>query len=143
MVEVKKFNPSHLSMFNCREDFENLNLTMLEAAMSPDKDVTTLFDKDGKVICFAGITHRRIGVGEVWIIGSDLINKNKIQFIKRIKGLLLFLEEHMDLYRIEMAVNCQWEQGHKWATCLGFSFESIAKRYDHFGNDHAIYVRFK
>ena len=108
--------------------------------MDPKKDIVSLIHNN-EVICIAGINHLRIGVGEVWLISSDLINKCKFEFYKTVRGLVKFVMEKMGIHRCELAIDLRWKEGHKWATSLGFKFESIARAYDFNFNNHAIYTR--
>lgn len=143
MIKVQRFEMSHLEGFQCRENFNgDLTIPMMENMMDPKRDVVSLI-KEGEVICFAGVNHLRVGVGEVWLIGGKAIEKYKFEFFKTVLGLIKFVEEQMNLHRIEMAVDCSWQDGAKWARNLGFRFEGIARAYDFQRRDHAIYTRIR
>ena len=141
MIRVEKFQMKHLKNFDCSAIVADLEISMAENDMHPKVDMVTLLNDDGDVICIAGINHLRIGVGEVWIIRSELINKYKLEFYKTIKGLVDYIFKFMGLHRIELAILSSWHGGAKWAHSLGFKFESVARAYDYQFNDHDIYTR--
>lgn len=142
MIDVKKFKVEHLLNFMPDRFIEGLNWQMAENSVNPTMDIVTLFDKKGKPICFAGINHKRYGVGELWVIRGKLIQENKFNFYKSIRNLIEFTFQHMEIHRLEIAVDVNYPEYFKWAESLGFELEGVQKRYDHLGNDHAIYVRF-
>lgn len=107
-------------------------------------DAMTLFNKDLKVICIAGLVHLRPGVAEAFIIRTKLIQTHKLEFYRIIKNLLdrCFDPKGYGLHRIQLSIDCSWIEGAKWATSIGFKFEGIAKSYV-LNKDHAIYARVK
>ena len=143
MINVKKFQMKHLDKFECSNFIPDLKLSMVENDMNPKMDIVSLIDQDGNVVALAGVNHLRLGVGEVWIIRSELINDHKFDFYKTINGLIDFLFLGMGLHRVELAIICSWSGGAKWAQSLGFKFESITRAYDYQFNDHAIYTKIK
>lgn len=141
-IEIKKFILPHLDGFQPRDIIADFNLTMAQNDMNSSLDMISLFNGDD-LICFAGINHLRIGVGEVWLIVSDKIDECKFNFFKTVRGLVEFCLQKFGLHRVELAVVNDWKEGHKWAKALGFTQESVAKNYDFNMVDHAIYVRFE
>lgn len=141
MIEVKKFKLEHLDKFDPSNIIADFRLSMLENHMNPKVDIVSLVNDEGQVVCFAGVNHLRTGVGEVWVIRSELINSHKFEFYKAMRGLIDFLIVNMELHRVELAIDCRWKGGDKWARSIGFSFESVKKAYDFNYNDHAIYTR--
>lgn len=130
----------HLDNFEPREHMHNFKEVMIANIMDPMKDLLAVL-KNGEVICIVGANHLRLGVVEVWLIASDKVESCKFEFFKTIKRLIDFVFETMGVHRLEIAVDCNWQQGGKWAQALGLKFESIARSYDHMHRDHAIYVR--
>ena len=132
----------HLKKFDSEDIIPDLELSMAENVMNPKVDIVSLVDeKGGNVVAIAGINHLRIGVGEVWIIRSKVIPYHKFEFFKIIKGLVEYVFKFMGIHRMELAIDCRWLEGDKWARSLGFRYENIAEAYDYQFNDHAIYVR--
>ena len=142
MNNIKKFNTHHLKGFKSRDELD-VELCLIENHMNPNVDVVSVVNHEGEVICFAGVNHLRVGVGEVWIIGSELIDSNKLLFYRSIRGLIKFCHEYLSLHRLELAIDMEWEEGYKWAESIGFQFESIARQYGATKKDHAIYTRFQ
>ena len=133
----------HLKRFDCSDMIGDLDITMMGNMKDSSVDSVALVNEDGDTVCLAGVSHKRIGVGEVWVIRSELINNYKFEFFKTIRGLIDFLHTVMGLHRIELAILCTWKGGDKWAQAIGFEYESIAKAYDFRFNDHAIYTKIK
>lgn len=129
-----------LQKFELDTPFADFNNTMITNLLDSSKDITSLHVGD-KVIAFAGINHLRLGVVEAWVIRGKGIDDNKFEFFKKIKGLIDFVFEFMSVHRFEIAIDNEWDKGHKWARTLGLELEHICKAYDHFRKDHAIYVR--
>ncbi len=142
MIKIEKFQMKHLKGFNPRDIIADLEITMVENMLDGRKDIVSLIYKD-EVICIAGINHLRIGAVEAWLIVSDSVNKCKLAFFKTIRGLIDFIFESMGIHRFEIAIDCRWQEGAKWAHALGLTFESIARAYDFNMLDHAIFTRIK
>lgn len=141
MIRIAKFKIDHLKKFACEDAIPDIYLSMVENDMNPKIDMVSLVNDEGNIVAIAGINHLRIGVGEVWIIRSTIINNHKLEFFKTMRGLVEYIIQFMGLHRVELAVDCRWFEGDKWARTLGFKYEKIAKAYDYQFNDHAIYVR--
>ncbi len=46
--------------------------------------------------------------------------------------------------RTEMYVDCQFQNGHRWAKMLGFTLEApCMRKHGYLGNDEALYARIK
>ena len=130
----------HLLVFKPRDIIADLDLNMVENMMNPTKDMVSVFHNE-KMLCVAGINHLRTGVVEAWLISSNEINNCKFTFYKTMKRLIDFCFETMGIHRLEIAVDCNWMEGDKWARSLGLKYESITRSYDFNHRDHAIYVR--
>lgn len=143
MIKVEKFKMTHLENFEHSSIIPDLELSMVGNDMNPKVDIVALVNEYGDTVALAGVNHLRMGVGEVWIIRSELIKEHKFDFFKTISGLIDFLFLVMGLHRVELAIICSWEGGDKWANSLGFKFESITRAYDYQFNDHAIYTKIR
>lgn len=99
----------------------------------------TGLDDDGSVLAVAGVIHQWQGRGLAWAYLSDNVTGPRFLFVHRavnrfIKGCYL--------NRIEMTVDCDFDQGHRWATMLGFALEAPRmKGYRPDGGDCALYAR--
>lgn len=140
MIKVEKFHMAHLKNFTPREVIGDFETTMIENVMDPHKDIVAIIN-GGETICIAGINHLRLGVCEAWLIPSDSVNRYKLSFFKAVRRLVDFVFQNMSIHRFEIAIDCEWHEGTKWAKALGFKFESIAREYDFNRRDHAIYTR--
>ena len=140
MINLTRFKMQDIKGFNPRAIVVDFKITMLENFMDASKDIVTM-KNGGGVVCIAGVNHLRTGVAEVWLIPSDDIDHCKLAFYKAVRKLVDFVIKEMGIHRVELAIDCAWEGGAKWALSLGFKFESIARAYDFNRRDHAIYTR--
>lgn len=93
---------------------------------------------DEGIVGCSGVVYRNPKVVEAWAVLSILFPKYSFQATK---AILKFLKEHQELHRVQIAVNLEFQQGHRWAQMLGFTPEGIMKKYDEFGNDHMLYAK--
>lgn len=139
-MKVNNFAMSDLAFFNSRDNLENIEQVMESNFMDPSRDVISVWLGE-EVIFLAGVNHLRSGVGEAWILGSDLIENNKLQFFKTIKGLIEFCFKELNLHRLQISVDATWDSGTKWATKLGFNYEGLAVASGSDRKDHHIFAR--
>jgi len=141
MIRVTPFKQEHLKDFLPKMLILDLEQSMQDCLDSPERTVLTLKKKD-EIICIAGINFLRLGVGEVWIIPSILVDVYKCEFYKTIYRLINnYVITQLGLHRVTMAIEVGWSKGVKWAETLGFSREGIMKAYDHNRVDHYLYAK--
>ena len=142
-----KFLPTDLqdvAAFDPEEEIPTLFQDMEWCIGADHIDILTMFNEQGGVVCLCGLVHIRPGVAEAFIIRSKIIKNHKLDFYKAVRWFLdrCFLKEGYNLHRVQLAIDCSWIEGAKWATSIGFKFEGIAKDYI-LKKDHAIYARIK
>lgn len=94
---------------------------------------------DGFVVGCAGVIPLWQGRGMAWAYLSEAACK--MEFLKVHRAVMNFLDSCY-LHRIEMTVDCDFEQGHRWARMLGFEMEAERmKGYRPDGGDCALYAR--
>tara|TARA_R110000803_G_scaffold14586_3_gene40481 strand:+ start:6595 stop:7023 length:429 start_codon:yes stop_codon:yes gene_type:complete len=87
----------------------------------------------------AGVLPMWQGRGVAWAYISKIAARQ--HFISVHKSVSRFLEACY-IQRIEMTVDCDFEQGHRWAEMLGFTMEAERMRaYRPDGGDCALYAR--
>jgi len=94
---------------------------------------------DDHVLGFAGIIPIWPGRAMAYAYITEYARNNKFIFVHR--SVQRFLDDCY-IKRIEMAVQCDFEQGNRWARMLGFKLE--AERMEHYqpdGEDCALYAR--
>jgi len=98
----------------------------------------TIMDNDVPMLC-GGILEIWKGRGIMWAYISELAIGEK--FIGLHKASLHFLEA-FSMPRIEMYVQCNYKQAHRWAKMLGFILECKCMRnFQVDGSDCALYAR--
>ena len=138
MINIIKFEMNHLKGFDY-SDLPSLKEDMQYNIESPNRTAFSLF-VGNKLLCIAGVSDFRPGVGEVWIIRGKLVPSYKTLFFKTVYRLIHgYLMKGLGYHRVEMAVSVNWKQGPKWATKLGFEYMGLSKAYDLTYTDHNIY----
>lgn len=97
--------------------------------------------EDGRPIACAGVAEMEKGRWLAWSYLSDQVNaRNFLKVHNAVRG---FIHEH-EARRIEMVVDYEFEQGHKWARMLGFSVDAPRMRkYNVDGSDASLYALVK
>lgn len=107
-------------------------------AMETHGFAQTAFD-DEKVLGFAGVIPIWPGRAMAYAYLTEHARKNKFVFVHR--AVKRFLDGCY-IKRIEMAVQCDFKQGNRWASMLGFELEAERMRhYQPDGEDCALYAR--
>jgi hypothetical protein len=94
--------------------------------------------EDGKVLAVGGISLIWEGRGLMWSLISDGLHG--AQFFRMHRITKRFLDLH-PMRRIEITVDHQWPQAHRWAKLLGFKHEAYLPKYAPNGLDADQYVR--
>jgi|TARA_R110000803_G_scaffold49990_4_gene103893 hypothetical protein len=139
MFEVVPFKAAHLGAIRLQaaqmylsEWVSNEQGEALEQAPS----YTAL--EDGVPICAAGVIPIWTGRAMAWSFISDVGPTN---FLKCHRAVKRFLDGCF-VQRIEMTVDCNHPEAHRWARLLGFTMEAKRmKAYAPDGHDCALYSR--
>lgn len=92
------------------------------------------------VVAIAGILPRWDGVGMAWA----WLSRGWRKHARRITAEIISAIEASDCHRIEVAVRCDFDRGHRWVKRMGFELETpVAHKWGPDGADYAIYVRIK
>lgn len=143
MITVIQFKMEHLKALNIQERQAHFrqylnddNLRSLEQAQG---EAYTIMDGD-EVLAVAGVMQYGDGRGFAWSYLSDVIGNRMVGLTKAIKRFLTIA----DYRRIEMTVDCDFAQAHRWAKMLGFECEAERmRRYSIDGRDCALYALVK
>lgn len=109
----------------------------VQAMLEKEKHAYTAWDGDEVIACF-GITplwtHRGFG----WTFLSQDIG-SRLRYVTKVCRKVF---DECDINRIEAAVDCDFEQGHRWMKLLGMEMECerMASFYPN-GTDCALYAR--
>lgn len=104
-----------------------------------NQDTFTLFDGDEILACFGWMqiySHR----ATVW----SIICKNPGPRFVAMTRIAKRLIEGLPYQRLELDVDCGFEEGHRWAKMLGFTLEAERLRgFRMDGGDSAVYARIR
>lgn len=109
------YNINHLDLFDIDE-----NIELLKIQTEYNNEALTVIIDDVPVIS-TGLRLINKSTGEIWLIKSKYLAKNKIYVIKRLKELIAFYSEKYKLKRMQTLIN---KDNEKWIKCLGFEKES-------------------
>ena len=98
---------------------------------------------DGKVAGFAGVMQMWPGVGEGWILGSDLFASNKLWFVRNVKRYLEKIMNTHQMHRVQTTVTHGHTELIRLVEFLGMKFEGRLKNYGPNGEDYLMYGRVK
>lgn len=103
--------------------------------------LTRVVKAEGKVLVVGGAIPFWAGRCEAWaLLAKDLTLAEKITATR---GAIEWLDWVHDqgFWRIESSADVAYYHGRKWLELLGFELEGIARRYNPFARDHAMYAR--
>jgi hypothetical protein len=86
------------------------------------------------------------GVSVFWQgrgFGWATVSRNAGPYMRRITGAVRKFLDTSGIKRIETAVDCRFDAGHRWADLLGFTYEGTMKAWGPQGNDFDMYARVK
>ena len=139
-MNVVPFEAEHINQLELQDA-----QSYLSAIVSSDQAEALVGDwafsamEDGRPIASAGVILLWQGRGMAWaFISKYAVNNKFLQVHRAVKRFL----DGCYLQRIEMTVDCEFEQAHRWAHMLGFHMECARMRsYRPDGGDCALYAR--
>ena len=141
--EIVPFKPEHWDMIKFREfEQEAMGRMLDEIRLKVDANgpaYTGLVN--GEVAGFAGIILMWPGVGEGWILGSDLFASNKLWFVRNVKKYLEKIMNTHDLHRVQTTVMHGQTGLVRLVEFLGMKFEGRLRHYGPNGEDYLMYGR--
>lgn len=139
-MDIVPYKAEHLMMIALQEKQQYLGPFINdELAVSLEMDDWSWTGMiDGEVIGCSGVMPIWQGRGMAWAYLSDNAGQH---FIKVHKAVGKFLD-NCYLKRIEMTVDCRFDQAHRWARMLGFKMEAgRMEAYTPSGMDCSLYSR--
>lgn len=92
------------------------------------------------VIASGGILPLWKGVGEAWVVSSDLVPKHYMAFVRTVVGQLNKITKDMSLDRVQTTVNVEHAVSIKWVEWMGFEREGLMRKFIG-GQDYYRYAR--
>lgn len=140
MIEIVNFKEEHLKYIletgMLDKKLQPFILPEYGKALEKAPGVFTILD-DRKAIVFGGIKEFWQNRGEAWLIFGKPRTENFIEIFNIVKKFLASAPQK----RIEMVVECDFVQGHRWARLLGFEKEAdCLKSYLPGGYDASLYA---
>jgi hypothetical protein len=141
MIVFVPFEPSHIDLIRVQPEQK----WELESVPVEEREELANYEswsgfRDGECIGCAGIIdlpgwpHRAIA----WALIGDDVGRDMIQIVRFVRN---FIATH-PTERIEINVDCEFENGHRFAELLGFKLEAPRMvKYGHGGRDMALYAR--
>lgn len=141
MIEIVPFKAEHLDQMKVQERQKGVLEFVSKDGLRTLEQFNSWSGMVGeRCVAFAGVIPYGDGRGLAWAYLAEDVGKEFIGVTKAIKRYL----DLVDYRRIEMAVDCQHEQAHRWAKMLGFVKEcDRMKNYTVDGRDCALYARVK
>jgi len=139
MFAVTPFIPAHLGLIKLQKLQMQLSdwVSYEQASTLAQFPSYTAFDGDTPIGA-AGVMPIWQGRAQAWAFLSEMGPQNFIKCHRAVKHFL----DGCEVRRLEISVDCDFKQGHKWAEMLGFTLE--CERMQHYspdGQDCASYVR--
>jgi len=141
--KIVPFKPEHWEMIEFREfEKETMGKLMDDIRVKVDANgpAYTGF-VDGKVAGFAGVILMWPGVGEGWILGSDLFSDNKLWFVRNVKSYMTKIMNTHQMHRLQTTVMHGQNNLIRLVEFLGMEFEGRLKSYGPHGEDYLMYAR--
>lgn len=141
MIEVVPYNPSHFDEIALQDQQMYLRLkehSFIRQSLVDMNALTGLHDK--KPVAIAGIYRQHGKKGICYCLFSDDCKKTMNTLVRIMRRVI----ESSEFDRVEMTVDCDFEQGHRLAKILGFEVECPRMRKSNIvGGDETLYVRIK
>ncbi len=131
MIEIVEYRPEHMA----RVKPEAVDGDLSGPAV-------TFMDGESPIAVF-GWNFVTRGTVQVWAILGEGIHRRKKSFHKAVKELIAASFGKCVVNRMQMSVKVGFERGRAWALSLGFTQESVMRRYGSDGSDYWLFVRFK
>lgn len=131
--EVRDFRPDDYTRIERRR----FDLITFQAVSDPGAAARLLATRgpaftglvDGEVIACGGILIFWAGVGEAWVVTSDLVDRYKLFFARTVTAKLgQIIREHR-LERVQAAIDAEHHASIKWVEKMGFTNEGLMRKY--------------
>lgn len=142
MIEIVKFKAQHWHDIDEQEATMHLRVFFTSEQIEKLEDTRYSYTavSEGRVVACGGVFEYWPGRGEAWM---EMAKTCKREFLEIHNAVKRFLDI-CPLTRIEMTVDSDFDEGHRWARSLGFEMEAERMRkYGPDGKDYALYARIK
>jgi hypothetical protein len=121
MIAVVPYKPEHLTSMVLQPDQAYLRafITPEVASAVAAHEAFSALDEDGDVLGSAGVIKLWEGRGMAWAYLSVNARNYMLPITKAVRRFLAICP----LRRVEMTVDAEFAEGHRWANMLGFKLE--------------------
>lgn len=137
------FESKHLFLYKPRE-IDKFNSDMIKEItdVAELSTAVTLMEADtGVVVAVGGVLPMWRGVGDIWMVGSDLIDKYPKSLFRLARSIINEATKGLSLHRVQCSVDVDQESHKRFVEHLGFSPEGLMRKYGANGEDHIRYAK--
>lgn len=137
LIPYRHYHISSVELQSAQLDMTEIITPEYGRALEQAGPAYTIIDGKDILLC-AGLAELWATRAQAWSLISRHATGRKFYFIHR--AVEKFLNEQPYL-RVEMTVDSDFVNGHRWARLLGFEFEGHMKKYTPNGKDCDLYAR--
>ncbi len=99
--------------------------------------------RNGYLLGSGGVFPIWEGLGEAWVMPSNLVSSHKKMFVKLIRSNLEQMTEKFNFRRVQATARADLPKAQRFLEFLGFEREGLLKKYGPDGSDHILYAKIK
>ena len=132
MIEIRPYIPEDYMKIN-RRHFDSLTFmnfpTPKLVAQNLARGPAFTGLADGEIIACGGILPLWKGVGEAWVVSSELVSLYPITFAKVIWRKMRSIIGELELERVQTTVDKEHKVSQKWLERMGFKNEGLMRKF--------------
>jgi RimJ/RimL family protein N-acetyltransferase len=99
--------------------------------------------RNGHLLGSGGIFPIWDGLGEAWVIPSELVQKHKKMFVKLIRENMARMTDEFQFRRLQATARADAPKSRRFLEFLGFEREGLLKAYGPDGADHVLFAKIR
>lgn len=139
VIPYRHFHLAALAIQDAQASMADMIKPEYAKALEAAGPAYTVMDNQEVIAC-AGLAEQWPGRATAWSILSKHVAGMKMARLHKMVARFLDMQNYT---RIEMTVDHEFEQGHRWAKMLGFEWEGLMRKYNPNGVDCDLYARVK
>jgi len=131
MIEIRPYKPEDYMIIQ-RRHFDSLTFMNFPDPSAVARNLASgraYTIANGVPIACGGVLPLWKGVGEGWVVTSDLVEKYPLIFAKTVWRAMTELIVDMGLERIQTVVDSEHTVSQRWVERMGFKNEGLMKKY--------------
>jgi RimJ/RimL family protein N-acetyltransferase len=140
---AEPFNSKQLILYKPRatDVFDGDPVLEITGIAELSSAVTLLEADTGYVVAVGGVLPLWKGVGDVWMVGSDLVPKYPRAIYRLARAMLREASKGLTLRRLQCTVDPRYEEHVRFIERLGFTSEGLMRKFGPHGEDHVRYAK--